>query len=64
MKTYTKREMAHIFNVSPRTIEDDVKFLGIEPQLGDRNMNLYDQNDFNLIEQMRAHLENKLNTRE
>lgn len=55
MRTYTKREMAHILQVSPRTIADDAKFLNLKPTQSDRGMNLYSNQDFNLIQQLRTH---------
>lgn len=64
MRTYTKREMAHILQVSPRTIADDAKFLNLKPTQSDRGMNLYSNQDFNLIQQLRTHCQDKVNTRE
>ena len=62
--TYTKKELARIFNVSPRTIEDDSRYLGIKPTTGDRNTNLYSESDYDLIEQLREHCKNKANSRD
>lgn len=62
--TYTKKELARIFTVSPRTIEDDARYLGIKPTIGDRNTNLYSQADYDLISQLREHCKIKNNSRE
>lgn len=64
MRTYTKREIAHLLNVSPRTVAEDVRALKLNPTKSDRGLNLYSQRDFNLISQMRHHCQNKVNTRE
>lgn len=64
MRTYTKREIASLLGVSPRTIAEDTKFLQLQPTVGDRGMNLYSQSDFNLIEQLREHCGDKSLTRE
>lgn len=64
MRTYTKREIAYLLEVSPRTIAEDAKFLNLQPTNGDRGMNLYSQSDFNLIKQLRQHCANKSLTRE
>ena len=64
MQTYTKREMAHLLGVSPRTIADDAKFLNLQPTLSDRQTKRYSKFDFNLISQLREHCADKSNTRE
>lgn len=64
MRTYTKKEIAYLLKVSVRTVEEDAKFLGLAPQVGDRGMNLYSQSDFNLIRQLREHCGDKSLTRE
>ena len=64
MRTYTKKEIACLLKVSVRTVEEDAKFLGLSPQVGDRGMNLYSQSDFNLIRQLREHCGDKSLTRE
>ncbi|MGL6342823.1 MAG: hypothetical protein ACRC80_27250 [Waterburya sp.] len=43
MKTYTKREIAYLANVSPRTIADDIKFLGLKHTEGDRGLKLFNE---------------------
>jgi DNA-binding transcriptional MocR family regulator len=63
-KTFTKREIAHLLNCSVSTIERDCSYLNIEPTEGDRGLNLYDQNQFNLLAQMREHCKEKSNSRE
>ncbi len=63
MKTYTKREIAYLLQVSPRTIAEDAKFLQIKPTVGDRGMNLYSQSDLNMIQQLREHCADKSLTR-
>lgn len=63
MRSYTKREIAYLLEVSPRTIADDAKFLNLNPTVGDRGLNLYSQSDFNLISQLREHCANPVNTR-
>jgi hypothetical protein len=64
MRTYTKREIAHLLRVSPRTVADDAKFLNLSPQVGDRMENRYSQSDYNLICQLRKHCADKTNTRD
>lgn len=64
MKTYTKREIAHLANVSVRTIADDIKFLGLKHTEGDRGLKLFNEYDFNLICQLREHCADKSNSRE
>jgi hypothetical protein len=64
MRNYTKKEIAHLLQVSPRTIADDANFLNLKPTVGDRGMNLYTQRDFNLIEQLRTHCKDKSLTRD
>jgi hypothetical protein len=64
MKTFTKREIAHLLNVSPRTIADDAKFLNLKHTEGDRGLKLYSQSDFNLIAQLREHCADKTKSRE
>ncbi len=64
MQTYTKREIAHLLGVSPRTIADDSKFLQLKPIEGDRGTKLYNKNDLNLITQLREHCADKANSRE
>lgn len=64
MKTYTKREIAHLLNVSPRTVADDAKFLNLKHTEGDRGVKLYNQSDFNLIAQLREHCADKTKSRE
>lgn len=56
--------MASVLCVSPRTIAEDAKFLNLNPAEGDRGLNLYSQQDFNLICQLREHCKDKCNTRE
>ena len=64
MRTYTKREIAHLLQVSPKTIAEDAKHLNLEPTEGDRGLKLYSESDFNLISQMREHCADKSNSRE
>jgi hypothetical protein len=64
MRTYTKREIADLLSVSPRTIADDAKFLNLTPLQGDRGLKLYNRQDFNLISQLRSHCADKANSRE
>jgi hypothetical protein len=64
MRTYTKREIAHLLKVSVRTVEDDARFLNLSPSQGDRGQNLYNQYDYNLIRQVRQHCADKTNTRD
>lgn len=63
-RSYTKKEIAYLLEVSPRTIAEDAKFLSLQPTIGGRGMNLYSQSDFNLIEQLRQHCADKSLTRE
>lgn len=56
--------MASVLCVSPRTIAQDAKFLNLNPTNGDRGLNLYSQQDFNLICQLREHCKDKSNSRE
>lgn len=58
MRTYTKREIAHLLKVSLRTVEDDARFLKLTPTQGERGQNLYNEYDYNLISQMRKHCAN------
>lgn len=64
MKTYTKREMAHLLGCSPRTIYEDINHLGLTHIKGDRNLNLYTERDFYLISQLRKHCRDKFKSRE
>jgi hypothetical protein len=64
MRTYTKREIAHLLKVSPRTVADDAKFLNLNPTQSDRGLKLFSQADFNLLTQMRQHCSDKANSRE
>lgn len=63
-RSYTKKEIAHLLDVSLRTIAEDAKFLNIEPTIGDRGLKLFNQQNFNLISQMREHCADKSKTRE
>ena len=63
-RTYTKKEIASILDCSVRTVEDDADWFKIEPNKGDRNINLYSQSDFNLISQMRSHCNTSGNSRD
>lgn len=63
-QSYTKREIAYQLQVSPRTIQEDVKFLQLAPVQGDRGANLFSQSDFNLIRQLRSHCADKTKGRE
>lgn len=64
MKTYTKREIAYLLHVSPKTIAEDAKHLNLKPIEGDRRLKLYSESDLNLISQMREHCQDKGNSRE
>ncbi len=57
--------MAYKLQCSVRTIEEDAKYLNLKPtQEESRGTNLYSQQDFELISQLRKHCKNKANTRE
>ena len=56
--------MAYKLGCSVRTIEEDTYYLKIEPTADERGTNLYSQQDFELIGQLREHCKNKANTRE
>ena len=62
-RTYTKREIASLLNCSVRTVEEDADWFGLDPEVGDRGMNLYSSKDFELISQMRSHCADKSKTR-
>lgn len=64
MKSYTKKEIARLLKVSPRTIADDAAYLNLTPAQGDRGLKLFSASDFNLISQLREHCADKANTRE
>jgi hypothetical protein len=55
MKTYTKREIAHLLKASVRAVEEYAKHLELTPTQGDRNQNLYNEKDYSLISQLRQH---------
>lgn len=55
MRTYTKREIAYLLKVSVRAVEKYAKHLELSPTQGDRNQNLYNQNDYIKICQLREH---------
>ncbi len=64
MKIYTKKEIAHLLDVSPRTILNDIQFLNLQGNFDDRGTKLYSENDFNLISQLREHCKDKNNSRD
>lgn len=65
MKTYTKKEMANILECSPRTIHDDIKYLGIKAiDNEDYGTNIYSDRQFELISSLRKHCRETGKTRE
>lgn len=65
MKTYTKKEIAYLIQCSPRTIHDDIKYLGIKPiDNEDYGANIYSDRQFELIKSLREHCREQNKTRE
>lgn len=56
LENYTKEDLAKELNTSPRTIQDDIKFLGLEPvEIGSKNKKLYSFDQMSQIIELRKH---------
>lgn len=65
LKTYTRKEIAFLFQTSIRVIEEDIKHLKIKPiEQGDYGMNLYSDRDYELIKKLREHCSESGKTRD